>query len=75
MSTIDIKIELKELIERERDPSILKAIKALLKKTTLDSILRDKLSQRAIQSEEDIKVGRVLGRAEIIKQTNKLIRK
>jgi hypothetical protein len=75
MSATAIKIELKELIEKERDLSILKAIKALLKKTTLDTILREKLSQRAIRSEEDIKSGRVLNRKEIIIQTDKLIKK
>ncbi len=75
MSAMAIKTELKELIELERDLSILKAIKALLKKTTLDSILREKLTQRAIRSEEDIKEGRVLNRAEIIRQTDKRIKK
>lgn len=75
MSATAIKIELKELIENERDLSILKAIKALLRKTTLDTILREKLSQRAIRSEEDIKSGRVLNRKEIIRQTDKLIKK
>lgn len=75
MSATAIKIELKELIEKERDLSILKAIKALLRKTTLDTILREKLSQRAIRSEEDIKSGRVLSRKEIIRQTDKLIKK
>lgn len=75
MSAMAIKTELKELIELERDLSILKAIKALLKKTTLDSVLREKLTQRAIRSEEDIKEGRVLNRAEIIRQTDKRIKK
>ncbi len=75
MSTIAIKIELKELIEQERDLSILKAIKALLKKTTLDTVLREKLTRRAIKSEEDIKSGRVLSRAEVIRKTDKLIKK
>ncbi len=75
MSATAIKIELKELIEKERDLSILKAIKALLRKTTLDTILREKLSQRAMRSEEDIKSGRVLNRKEIIHQTDKLIKK
>jgi len=75
MSSITIKTELKQLIEQERDLSILKAIKALLKKTTLDSVLREKLTRRAIQSEEEIKTGRVLSRAEIIRQTDKLIKK
>lgn len=75
MSAGTIKTELKELIEQEKDLSILKAIKALLKKTTLDAIMREKLTQRAIQSEEDIKKGRVLSRAEMIKKTDKLIKK
>ena len=75
MSATAIKIELKELIEKERDLSILKAIKALLRKTTLDNILREKLSQRALRSEEDINSGRVLNRKEIIRQTDKLIKK
>ncbi|MCE9540306.1 MAG: hypothetical protein K8R85_13970 [Bacteroidetes bacterium] len=75
MSATAIKIELKELIEKERDLSILKAIKALLRKTTLDNILRKKLSQRALRSEEDINSGRVLNRKEIIRQTDKLIKK
>jgi sialic acid synthase SpsE len=75
MSAITLKTELKELIERERDLSILKAIKVLLKKTTLDTVLRKKLTQRAIRSEEDIKKGRVLSRADIIRQTDKLIKK
>ncbi len=74
MSAIAIKTELKELIEREMDLSILKAIKALLKKTTLDTVLREKLTHRAMRSEEDIKEGRVLNRAEIIRQTDKLIK-
>lgn len=75
MSTITIKVELKELIEQENDLSILKAIKALLKKTTLDTVLREKLTRRAIKSEEDIKSGRVLSRAEVIRKTDKLIKK
>lgn len=75
MNAAAIKTELKELIEKERDLSILKAIKALLRKTSLDTTLREKLSQRAIRSEEDIKSGRVLSRKEIIRQTDKLIKK
>lgn len=75
MSAVTIKTELKELIEQERDLSILKAIKALLKKTTLDTSLREKLTKRAIKSEEDMKLGKVLTKAQLIKQTDKLIKK
>ena len=75
MSELTIKTEIKDLIEQERDLTILNAIKALLKKTSLDTTLRDKLSERAIHSEDDIIQGRILTKAEIIKQTNKLIKK
>lgn len=74
MNAAAIKTELKELIEKERDLSILKAIKALLRKTSLDTTLREKLSQRAIRSEEDIKSGRVLSRKEIIR-ADKILQK
>jgi hypothetical protein len=75
MSAIAIKVELQELIEQEKDLSILKAIKALLTKTALDTVLREKLTRRAIQSEDDIKEGRLLSRSEIIRKTDKLIKK
>ena len=75
MSAITIKTELIKLIEREKDLNILKAIKALLKKTTLDSVLREKLTNRALQSEVDIKNGRVLTKSEVIQQTNRIIKK
>ncbi len=71
MTALSIKTELKELIEREGDLSILKAIKALLQKTSLNPVLREKLTKRAIQSEEDIKNNRVLSRADIVKQTDR----
>lgn len=72
MISATIKTEQKELIEQERDLSVLKAIKAFLKKTTIDTVLREKLTQRAIKSEKDIKEGRTMSREEVIKKTNKL---
>ena len=45
------------------------------KKTTFNTTLQEKLTQRAIRSENDIKKGRVLSRADIIRQTDKLIKK
>jgi hypothetical protein len=67
---IDIKSELKQLIERESDASILQAIRTLLTKTSLDSVLKEKLTKRALQSEEDIAVGDLLNKEEMIKRTN-----
>lgn len=72
MNAIDIKTELKQLIERENDVSLLKAIKTLLQKAGLDDTLRKKLTNRALKSEADIKSGRTLDKEAIIRQTNNL---
>lgn len=71
MRTIDIKTELRTLIENETDNSILEAIKTLLKKTHLNPILKEKLTSRALKSEEDISAGRVMDRSEIEQRLNK----
>jgi hypothetical protein len=68
--SIDIKSELKQLIERESDTSILQAIRTLLTKTSLDSMLKEKLTKRALKSEEDIIAERLLTKEEMIKRTN-----
>lgn len=68
--SIDIKSELKQLIERESDVSILQAIRTLLTKTSLDSVLKEKLTKRALQSEKDIASSRLLDKESVIKKTN-----
>lgn len=68
--SIDIKTELKQLIERESDTSILQAIRTLLTKTSLDSVLKEKLTKRALQSEEDIDSSRLLSKEEMRKRTH-----
>ena len=55
MEPIDIKEELRTLIEKENDLHILEAIKTLLVKSSLDPILKEKLTSRALKAEEDIK--------------------
>lgn len=64
MKTKDIKEELITLIEKEKDLHILEAIKTLLVKSSLDPILKEKLTSRALKSEEDIQSGRVYSREE-----------
>jgi hypothetical protein len=54
MNAADIKTELRELIENETDLHVLEAIKTLLKKSSLDSLFKEKLTSRALKSEEDI---------------------
>lgn len=73
MTVIEIKSELKRLIEQENDPGILKAIRTLLKKTSLDQTLKEKLTARALKSNEDIKEGRILNRKEMEKETDDLL--
>ena len=71
---IDIKTELKQLIERESDASILQAIRTLLTKTSLDSVLKEKLTKRALQSEEDIAAGDFFDKEEMTKKMDDLFK-
>ena len=66
--SVDIKEELKQLIEKENDTSILHAIKTILSKTSLDSTLKAKLTERALKSELDISSNRVLSKEDVIKR-------
>ena len=70
MTTVDIKTELQALIANETDKSILEAIRTLLKKSSLDPSLKQKLTSRALKSEEDIAAGRVMNRKELEKRLN-----
>jgi hypothetical protein len=71
MKTTDIKQELRTLIEKEKDLHILEAIKTLLVKSSLDPILKEKLTSRALKAEEDILAGRVYTRKEFEKRLDK----
>lgn len=68
MKSIDIKQELRVLIDEERDLHILEAIKTLLMKSSLNPVLKEKLTSRALRSEKDIKLGKVYTREEIEKK-------
>ncbi len=71
MKTADIKTELRELIDKESDNSILEAIRTLLIKSRLNPVLKEKLTSRALKAEEDIKAGRVMNRKELELRLNK----
>jgi hypothetical protein len=64
MKAEDIKTELKDLIDQESDLHLLESIKSLLKKDKLNPTLKEKLTSRALKSEQDIKEGRVHTREE-----------
>jgi hypothetical protein len=70
--SIDIKTELKQLIEKESDASILKAIRTLLTKTSLDSSLKSNLTTRALRAEQEIINGQLLDKEDIKQQLDRL---
>lgn len=71
MGASEIKTELQQLIEHETDMSILQAIHTILLKTGLNPNLKEKLTIRALKSEEDINANRVFSKEEVIRRTNR----
>jgi hypothetical protein len=67
MTTIEIKSELQQMIEREMDMRVLEAIRTILQKTSLDPLLKEKLTKRALQSEKDIERGKLYSKEEAVK--------
>lgn len=72
MTTLDLRIEIGKLLEREQDASILEAIRNLLRKTTLDPVLREKLTIRALQAEKEVEAGLGHTREELERDTDHL---
>lgn len=66
-----MKTELKQMIEKETDIRVLKAIHRFLEDSKMDSTLKEKLIIRALQSEEDIRSNRVLDKEEVIQRTTR----
>lgn len=73
MTAAGIKTELQRMIEEEKDIKVLEAIHRFLEDSRLDPNLREKLMTRALQSEEDIKKGRLHSKDEIIQRTSRLV--
>jgi hypothetical protein len=71
MNTVDIKTELQQMIERETDMSVFEAIRTILQKTSLNPILKEKLTERALNSEKDIMEQRLLSKEEIRSRTHR----
>jgi hypothetical protein len=68
MSPIELKTELQRMIEQETDANVLNAILTLFRKTSLDPILKETLTIRALKSEEDIWANRVYSIEEVKKR-------
>lgn len=71
MSTGELRTELQKMIEQEADVTVLKAIRTILQKTSLNPALKEKLTSRALKSEADIKAGRVFSKSDVIKRTSR----
>jgi hypothetical protein len=71
MSTGELRTELQKMIGQETDVTVLKAIRTILQKTSLNPVLKEKLTSRAHKSETDIKAGRVFSKNDVIKRTNR----
>ena len=59
MKAIDIKTELRDLIEKETDLRILETVRALFTQKDLDPSVEKEMISRALKSEQDIKEGKV----------------
>jgi predicted transcriptional regulator len=71
--SIKIKTELKQLIDQEKDISMLEAIRDYLNREKMDTSLKQKLISRAEKSEADIKGGRLYSREEIENRFEKFL--
>jgi hypothetical protein len=71
MSTIEIKSELQQMIEREMDMHVLEAIRTILQKTSLDPMLKEKSTNRALQAEKDIAAGQLFTKDEALKNVGR----
>ena len=71
MKSTEIKTELQHLIEQETDMSVLQAIRTILLKTGLNPELKEKLTIRALKSEDDIKTSRIFDKEEVVRRTSR----
>lgn len=59
MKAINIKTELKSLIDQETNLSLLETVKALLEQRDIDPSIEKEMITRVLKSEQDIKEGKV----------------
>ncbi len=65
MSTVSLRNELTELITKEKNASLLEVLKDILSGGSKNSLLKAKLTSRALKAEEDLAAGRVLTTDEV----------
>lgn len=65
MTTLELRIQLKALIDKEQDESLLQYALRLLKRDDQEAMWKAKLGARADRAEEDFADGRVLSEEEV----------
>jgi len=68
MATPALKKEIIKKLGNTQDETILDIINKLLDKVSLDPLIKEKLTKRALKSEQNIHSGKVYTRSEAIKQ-------
>ncbi len=68
MTSLGIKAELQQMIALETDVNLLNTVYEILSKASTDLLLKEKLVEQALKSEEDIKAGRVFTREQVLQR-------
>lgn len=71
MNVVDIKTELQQMIEQEKNMSVLEAIHTILQKTRLNPMVKEKLVARALQSEKDIAEGNLFSKEAVVRRAHR----
>ena len=74
MDNFALKKEIKQRIDGEDNPEVLKAIVELLFSEENDPIYKEKLISRALKADEDIKAGRVYTEDEFFKKSQEFFK-
>ena len=73
MNALELRAELIQLAEKERDLSLLQRAIRLLKGADKQDGMKAEMLRRAVESNEDIKAGRVLDLDEVVRRTDALL--
>ncbi|MCB0771966.1 MAG: hypothetical protein KDB93_01175 [Flavobacteriales bacterium] len=65
MGAVSLRTELSDLIRKEKNDSLLEVLKSILSGGSGNTLLRAKLTSRALKAEEDLATGRILGTDEV----------
>ena len=74
MDNFALKKEIKQRIDGEDNPEVLKAIVELLFSEENDPIYKEKLISRSLKADEDIKAGRVYTEDEFFKKSQEFFK-